>query len=117
MKEFFHSLSFAVLLPVGSSGPFSLATQHLSSKTQKEAWYCTPLLQSEVVGIPYNADMETAHAVSASRHTVPHYNSEISYVSDRKNEHNASLYSINQSTLDTQYADMLTVQKYKKIIR
>ena len=31
----------------------------------------------------------------------------------QQDEHNASLYSINQSTLDTQYADMLTAQKYK----
>lgn len=78
-----------------SARQVSLAPQYPRSKTHKEAWYCTPLLQSEVVGLPYNADMETAHAVGASRHTVSHYNSEISYVSDCKNEHNASLYSIN----------------------
>ena len=83
---------------------------------KKEAWHRIPRLRMEVVGKPNDVDVDVdpAHAVRVSRHTLLHHCFGNFLRFHSQDEHNASLYSTNQSTLDTQYADKLTVQKYKK---
>ena len=49
------------------------APQHPKSNFTNEAWYCTPLLLMEVVRKPNDADVESAHAIRVSHHTLLHH--------------------------------------------
>jgi hypothetical protein len=68
----------------------------------------------EVVGKPNDEDVESAHAVRVSRHTLLHHCSGNFLRFHSQDEHNASFFSIKFVNLGTKHVLGLTMQKYKK---